>query len=77
MANQCFVANATTAGVGQPIVVDKADAAAMRRPRRIDNIEVIDCLNRAMLKTTTMIGEALRARSGGGGGGMGWVRLPF
>jgi hypothetical protein len=66
---QRFVANAATAGVGQPIVVNEADAAAMRRPRRIDNIDVIDGLNRAMLETTTMIWEALRARCGRRGGG--------
>ena len=58
-AAQRFVANAATAGVGQPIVVDEADAAAMRRPRRTDNIEVIDGLNRAIIDSTKMIGEAL------------------
>jgi hypothetical protein len=34
----------------------------MRRTRRIDNIEAIDGLNRAMMATTNMIGEAIRAR---------------
>ena len=49
-------------GWRQPIVVDEADATAMRRTRRIDNIEAIDGLNRAMMATTNMIGEAIRAR---------------
>ena len=62
IANQRFIANAATAGVGQPIVVDEADATAMRRTRRIDNIEAIDGLNRAMMATTKLIGEAIRAR---------------
>jgi hypothetical protein len=62
VANQCFIANAATAGVGQPIVVDEADATAMRWTRCIDNIEAIDGLNRAMMATTNMIGEAIRMR---------------
>jgi hypothetical protein len=66
---QRFVAKAATAGVGQPIVINEANAAVMRRPRCIDNIDVINGLNRAMLETTTMIREALLARSGRGGGG--------
>ncbi len=64
---QRFVANAATAGVGQPIVVNETDAAAMHRPWCINNIDVIYGLNRAILETTTMIGEALCARSGRGG----------
>jgi hypothetical protein len=54
------VANAVTAGVGQPVVVDESNAAAMRRPCRIDNIDVIDGLNRAILQSTQKIGEALQ-----------------
>ncbi len=52
----------TTAGVGQPIVVDEADATAMRRTCHIDNIDAIDGLNRAMMETTNMIGEAICMR---------------
>jgi hypothetical protein len=62
VANQRFVANAATSGVGQPIVVDEANATAMRRTRRIDNIEAIDGLNRAMMATTNLIGEAIHTR---------------
>lgn len=62
VANQRFVANAATAGVRQPIIVDEANATAMRRTRHIDNIDAIDGLNRAMMETTNMIGEAIRAR---------------
>ena len=60
-----FLANAATAGVGQPFVVDEADAAAMRRPRRIDNMDAIDGLNRAMNDTVRMIAESLGARARG------------
>ncbi len=62
VAAQRFVANAVTAGVGAPIVVNEADAAAMRRPRHLDNMEVIDGINCAILHSTAMIGEALKAR---------------
>jgi hypothetical protein len=62
VANQRFVANAATVGVGQPIVVDQADATAMHRTCRMDNIDTIDGLNRAMMETTNMIGEVIRAR---------------
>jgi hypothetical protein len=62
VAAQRFVANAAMAGVGAPIVVDEADAAAMRRPRCLDNMEVIDGINCSILQLTTMIGEALKAR---------------
>jgi hypothetical protein len=50
-ATHRFLANAATAGVGQPFVINEADAAAMRRPRRIDNMDGIDGLNRAMNDT--------------------------
>jgi hypothetical protein len=62
VANQRFVANAATVGVGQPIVIDEANATAMRRTHRISNIVAIDGLNRAMMATTNMIGEAICAR---------------
>ncbi len=62
VAAQRFVANAATAGVGASIVVDETEAAAMRRPRRLDNMEVIDGINCAIIHLTTMIGEALKAR---------------
>ncbi len=56
-----FVANTAMAGVGAPIIVDEADAAAMRHPRCINNMEVIDGTNRAILQLS-MIGEALKVR---------------
>jgi hypothetical protein len=59
VVGQCFVANAATAGVGAPIIVDEADAAAMSRPRHTDNMEVIDGINHAILQSMSMIGEAL------------------
>jgi hypothetical protein len=59
---QCFVANAAMVGVGLPIIVNEADAAAMHRPRCIDNMEVSDGINRAILQSTAMIGEAISAR---------------
>jgi hypothetical protein len=62
VAAQHFVANAATAGVGAPIIVDEADAAAMRHPHRLDNMEVIDGINHAILQLTMMFGEALKAR---------------
>jgi hypothetical protein len=62
VAAQRFVANAATAGVGPPIIVNKADAAAMCCPCCLDNMEVIDGINCAILQSTTMIGEALKAR---------------
>jgi hypothetical protein len=61
-AIQRFVANTVMAGVGAPIVNDEADAAVMRPPNCIDNMEVIDGINRAILQLTMMIGEAIRAR---------------
>ncbi len=74
---QRFVANAVTAGVGAPIVVDEADTAAMHCPRCLINMEVIDGINCAILHLTTMIGEVLKARgatavatNGTGGGGV-------
>ncbi len=59
---QHFVANAATAGVGQPIIVDKANTAAMHRPHFINNLEVIDGINCAILQSPEMIGEAISAR---------------
>ncbi len=62
VAAQHFVSNAATAGVGQPIVVDEANAAAMRWPCCIDNMEVIGRINHAILASTNMIKEAVRAK---------------
>jgi hypothetical protein len=62
VAAQRFVANAATAGVGQPVVVDEANAAAMRRPRRIDNMEIINGINPAIMASTNLIGEAIRVK---------------
>jgi hypothetical protein len=59
---QRFVANAAKVGVGQPIIVNEADTAAMHWPRCIDNMEVIDGINRAILQLTAMIREAISAR---------------
>jgi hypothetical protein len=60
---QHFVANDATAGVGAPIVSDEANAAATRCPCCIDNIEVIDRINCAILQQSmAMIGEAIWAR---------------
>ncbi len=51
------------AGVGKPIVVDEAGAAAIRWPRRcINNMEVIDGINRAILALTNLMGEAIMAK---------------
>jgi hypothetical protein len=61
VAAQHFVTNAATMGVGQPIIVDKANAAAILWPCWIDNIKVIDCLNRAMLEMM-MMHEVLHAQ---------------
>ncbi len=62
VAAQCFVTNAATPGVGQPIVVDEANAAVMRWPHCIDNMEVINRINREILASTNMIGEVIRAK---------------
>jgi hypothetical protein len=62
VAVQRFVANAAAAGVGAPILVDEADAAAMLCPRCLDNMEVIDGINCATLPSPLMFGEALKAR---------------
>jgi hypothetical protein len=62
VAAQRFVANSATAGVGAPIVVDEADAAVMRHPCHLNNMEVIDGINRTILQLTSMIGEALKVR---------------
>jgi hypothetical protein len=62
VAAQRFVTNAAIAGVGQPIVVDEADAAAMHWPCHIDNMEVIDEINHAILALMNLIGEAIRAK---------------
>jgi hypothetical protein len=59
---QRFIANATTVGVGQPIIVNKANAAAICWPHHIDNMEVIDGINCAILQLAAMIGEAISAR---------------
>jgi hypothetical protein len=48
--------------VGQPIVVDEANAAVMHWPHCIDNMEVIDRINHAILASTNMIGEVIRAK---------------
>jgi hypothetical protein len=48
--------------VGQPIVVDEANAAVMHWPHFIDNMEVIDRINHAILASTNMIGEVIRAK---------------
>jgi hypothetical protein len=59
---QLLVANAATAGVGQPIIVYEANAAEILQPRCINNMEVIDGINHAILHSTVMIEEAIRAR---------------
>ncbi len=59
---QHFVANAATAGLGAPTVVDEADTAATHYPCRKDIMEVIDGINCTILQSTAMIGEAIRAR---------------
>ena len=61
---QRFAANAATAGVGAPIVVNETDAAGMRRNRRVDNMDAIDGINRAMLEATKLIASTIgRART--------------
>ena len=62
VAAQCSVANAATPEVGQPIVVDEANAAVIHWPHCIDNMEVIDRINRAILASTNMIREVIRAK---------------
>ena len=59
LQHQIFAANGATAGVGGPIVVDDVDAAAMRRTRRVDNMDAIDGINRAMLEATKMIASTI------------------
>jgi hypothetical protein len=59
LQRQIFAANGATAGVGDPIVVDDVDAAAMRRTRRVDNMDAIDGINRAMLEATKMIASTI------------------
>ena len=63
VANQCFVANAATTGVGQPIVVDEAIATAMHWTRCINNIEAIGGLNRH----DTMSGNTYEGQEDGSG----------
>jgi hypothetical protein len=78
VAAQHFVANAAMAGVGAPIVVNEADTAAMRCPHRLNNMEVIDGINCAILQSMMMIGEALKARrtaAVAANGPGGWRRL--
>jgi hypothetical protein len=48
--------------VGQPIIVDEANAAVMHWTHCIDNMEVIDRINRAILASTNMIREVIRAK---------------
>ncbi len=48
--------------MGAPIVVNEAEAAATHCPRHIYNMEVIDGINQAIIQSTSMIGEALKAR---------------
>ena len=61
---QHFAANTATAGVGAPIVVDETDAAGMRHTRRVDNMDAIDGINRAMLEATKLIASTIgRART--------------
>ncbi len=50
--------------VGVPILVDETNTAVMHHPRCIDNMDMIDGINRAILQSTAMIGEAIRARGG-------------
>jgi hypothetical protein len=69
---QRFIVNAAMVGVGQPIVVDEADAAAMRWPCCIDNTEVIDGINCAIMASTTMIGKAIKAK---GAMALAWVAM--
>ena len=56
---QRFVANAATAGVGPPIVIDDAKATAMHWPCCIDNMEVINGIN---FDSTAMLRDAIMAR---------------
>jgi hypothetical protein len=59
---QRFAADAAMAGVGQPIVVDKADATAMRCTHCVDNMDSINGINHAMLGATKLIGKAIIVR---------------
>jgi hypothetical protein len=61
--HQRFVADAVTAGVGQPIMVDKAEAAAMHCTCCVNNMDAIDGIKRAMLEATKLIGKAINARA--------------
>jgi hypothetical protein len=50
---QRFAANAVMAGVLEvPIVVNEADTAAIRCTHRVNNMDAIDGINRAMLEVT-------------------------
>jgi hypothetical protein len=75
-----FITNAAAEGVGQPIIiVNEANAASMHLPCQINNMEVIDGLNRAILETTTRIEEVIRERgktmaASMGRGGMGGAK---
>ena len=59
LQRQIFAANGATAGVGDPIVANEVDAAAMRRTRPIDNMDAINGINRAMLEATNMIASTI------------------
>ena len=59
LQRQIFAANGATTGVGDPIIVDDVDAATMRRTRRVDNMDAIDGINRAMLEATKMIASTI------------------
>ncbi len=75
VAEQRFVANAVTARVGAPIIVNEADAAAMRCPHCIYNMEVFDGINLTILQSPSMIdwgGTQGKGCSGGGKGRDRW-----
>ncbi len=59
---QCFAVDAAMVGVGQPIVVDEADAAAIRWTCFVDNMDDINSINCEMFKATKMIGNAISVR---------------
>jgi hypothetical protein len=59
LQRQIFAANGAATGVGVPIVDNDVDAAAMRRTRRVDNMDAINGINRAMLEATKMIASTI------------------
>jgi hypothetical protein len=58
---QRLIADAARVGVGEPIVVDEVESAAMHQPRYIDNMEAVGGINCAILQSTAIIGDAISA----------------